>query len=692
MEEKENKNSKIEIEGLEIKNNKEIVVPEGIRFISDWKDYSLHKFPFQHILDKKIPGCGYTEYCLRTYIPIILCSPRKILLENKEEQHKGEVFYFKNELETDLEMDKDLTKTSKSESSEGGENSNTPEDKRKETYKRLKKELLEYINNCYADYKNIKFPKILVTYDSFRLVKEILKNEGRLGMFYVVVDEFQSIFTDSRFKSTTELEFINQLKDIEKVCFVSATPMIDKYLLRLKEFAELPYYELDWVSKDPTRAIKPDLKVRIVSSITTKAVDIIQTYKDGNFDKSVKKDESGNIQTIESKEAVFYVNSVNNIISIINKAKLTPEECNILCSKTDNNEKRIKTRLPKGFSIGKVPLKEESHKMFTFCTRTVYLGADFYSTNARSFILSDANTECLAVDISLDLPQILGRQRDLSNPWKNRAEFYYKTLGKNKGKSQEEFKNILETKVRRTKELLDAYGEVSEQNKCTLAETYQYVAKHANYKDNYVAVNVHGGKDLVPEFNGLVVVAEERAFDIQQVDYKDRFSVFNTIASEGLIENKATNKINSFLDQFYHYPLFRMKMGLLCETNFTEQELGIVLDQIPIEFRNYYETLGPERCKALSYDVTYISREYSDLQFDKSKLEKEIYRAFLVNCKYTKSYIKETLRTIYESNGYNKTPKANDLEEYFELKSCQITNKETGKRDMAFELIKVKDN
>jgi len=138
--------------------------------------------------------------------------------------------------------------------------------------------------------------------------------------------------------------------------------------------------------------------------------------------------------------------------------------------------------------------------------------------------------------------------------------------------------------------------------------------------------------------------------------------------------------------------LFRMKMGLLCETNFTEQELGIVLDQIPIEFRNYYETLGPERCKALSYDVTYISREYSDLQFDKSKLEKEIYRAFLVNCKYTKSYIKETLRTIYESNGYNKTPKANDLEEYFELKSCQITNKETGKRDMAFELIKVKDN
>ena len=76
MEEKENKNP--EVEGLEIKKNREIVVPEGIRFISDWKDYSLHRFPFQHILDKKIPGCGYTEYCIRSFMPIILCSPRKI--------------------------------------------------------------------------------------------------------------------------------------------------------------------------------------------------------------------------------------------------------------------------------------------------------------------------------------------------------------------------------------------------------------------------------------------------------------------------------------------------------------------------------------------------------------------------------------------------------------------------------------
>lgn len=61
--------------------------------------------------------------------------------------------------------------------------------------------------------------------------------------------------------------------------------------------------------------------------------------------------------------------------------------------------------------------------MFTFCTRTVYLGADFYSLCARSFIFSDSNIDSLAVDISEDLPQILGRQRLFDNPWKNSATF-----------------------------------------------------------------------------------------------------------------------------------------------------------------------------------------------------------------------------------------------------------------------------
>ena len=56
-------------------------------------------------------------------------------------------------------------------------------------------------------------------------------------------------------------------------------------------------------------------------------------------------------------------------------------------------------------------MEDQPHKQFTFCTRTAYLGADFYSPNAYTIICSDCNIESMSLDISLDLPQIMGRQR-----------------------------------------------------------------------------------------------------------------------------------------------------------------------------------------------------------------------------------------------------------------------------------------
>ena len=149
--------------------------------------------------------------------------------------------------------------------------------------------------------------------------------------------------------------------------------------------------------------------------------------------------------------------------------------------------------------------------------------------------------------------------------------------------------------------------------------------------------------------------------------------------------------VREFIEKFKESKDFPNKMKLLCETDLTDLERGVLLDQLPLTYKNYYETLGPERCKALGYNKTDLEKEYSDLQFDKSKLVSEIYKEFLVGSKYSKSDTKEKLKLIYSTLGYNKTPKANDLEEYFELKSCQITNKETGKRDMAFEIIKIKE-
>ena len=99
-----------------------LTIPRGIRYISDFEKYSLRNYPFPHILNKQITGCGFTEYCITNDMDIILCSPRKILLENKQDQHSNDVFYFKNEFDkSDLDFDKDLSSLIKKSASEENE-------------------------------------------------------------------------------------------------------------------------------------------------------------------------------------------------------------------------------------------------------------------------------------------------------------------------------------------------------------------------------------------------------------------------------------------------------------------------------------------------------------------------------------------------------------------------------------------
>ena len=663
------------------KIKEKIIVPAGVRYISEWSGFELNPEP--HILDKKIPGCGFTEYCIRNDQNVILCSPRIILLENKEEQHENEVLYVKCNSESSLDVDKDITKSIPPKTLI---DTRTEEEKvrdAEENYKRLYHMVEEYYYNSCVSFR--RACKLLVTYDSYQILQSILEKLGLLDKFYTVVDEFQSIFTDSRFKSDTEMEFVAALKRIPKnLCFVSATPMIDEYLDMLDEFKDLPYYELDWETEDPLRVSKPELKVRTLKSVVSAGCEIIEKYKTGNYDKAVLSDGT----VVISKEAVIYVNSVNNLVSIVKKSGLREDEVNILCARTPENIKKIKKSLK--MEIGKVPLKGQPHKMITLCTRTVYLGSDFYSTNAMSYILSDANITTLAVDITLDLPQILGRQRLHENPWKNRATLLYKTLNSSKVKDKDIFEKELERKINTTNNLLSAYQtSASSEVKHSLAGAYQDRARAESYKKDYVAVNTHDGTDLKPVFNKLVMVSEKRAYDIQQLDYADRFTVFNQVSK--LISSGTRKNILEFLGDFEALDNFTDKMRLICESDLSDEERSFILTQVPVSYMNYYLKLGPSRLYALGYNITYVKREYSDaINFDSDVLKKNIVSNFEVGKVYTFSMAKDIIKNIYSSLGYNKTPRANDLENYFEVKEKKITNKETGKRDHCYEILNKK--
>jgi len=691
-------------------NVEKIYVPEEIEYISEWKNF---QYPLGHlILDKTICGCGFTEYCLNNNIPTVLCSPRKKLLENKEEQHnsdKGkenglrEVYYFRNDYENNIEYDGGDLKTPFDEipiSNETNKNSSSnyineiqtqenqdklEKEEKKDYLSTIKNNLRSYINSCSASQNN-PF-KIIVTYDSLHHVLDVLNEYYSSSSYAIVVDEFQSIFMDASFKATVELDFVEDLKGCANVLYLSATPMLEKYLIMLDYFKDLPMYKLIWPS-DKIEYVRSEL--RVVKSIVGEVSKLIEDYRNGNYPDKVLSD--GTIKY--SRELVIFVNSISTICSIIKKCGLKPNETNVICSDSSTNIRRLKKV---GHQIGTIPTRGEEHKQFTLCTRTTYLGADFYSTNAFTVVCSDCNIQTLTVDISLDLPQILGRQRLKENVFRNEVLILYHSETK-KGAIINEKKLVNDEKVDKkenaTNKLLEEYNKMSDEAKELCAKKW---ADDKNlYKNDYIGVSSRTGEAV---FNYLVKVADKRAYDVTRKDYIDDVTIKRGIESIESVNINLVSSIDSELQSSYDYLIsefdkdknFERRMKLLCDIYFQFPDFYVKYANsplqtiIPIEYQNYINLLGFERIKALKY------KESEILEFirNQEKLKTVSFQSlFQVSQKYSTKQIKSILADFYTANNISKTPKASDLEDYFILKTCKV--KINDKWENGFEILSLK--
>ena len=157
-----------------------------------------------------------------------------------------------------------------------------------------------------------------------------------------------------------------------------------------------------------------------------------------------------------------------------------------------------------------------------------------------------------------------------------------------------------------------------------------------------------------------------------------------------------SEKAKSILQEFENQKYFTGKMKYLYSLNMDEDVAKQVLDNIyDTRFSKYYWTIQPGRAGTLHYNSGNLESEYINIihPTDTSSLEfvvrEKILQTFLVNNKYTKPDIKESLRKIYIELGYEKTPKASDLNIYFEIKLCKAVGL-SGKQDNGFKIIKIK--
>ena len=620
-------------------NKKIIKIPRGIEYISQWSEYAIPRG--EHcIVDKGVTGCGYTEYALRNDDWVVLCSPRKLLLENKSEKHMKErrtnVIYL-DSLSSDDMFDRVRT----------------------------------HLMKCYED--NLP-PKLLITYDSTGKLISCLEQLGVLNKFIFVVDEFQSIFLDSYFKVGVEFDFVNNLQGCESVVYLSATPMLDKYLEKIDEFKDLTFYKLDWSETGFVETIYIGRKR--TNALTSECCKIVKEYLNGEFPLMT----DSNNTVYQSKEAVFYFNSVSEILRVVRKCGLTPENTLIVCSKTDKNEQKLKKE---GFSFGKIPLESEPNPMFTFCTSAVYMGVDFHSNCASSYVFADPNVGCLALDISLDLPQIIGRQRNKKNPFKNYIALFYKTKRSSEIElTEENFKKHQEEKRKETKNLLNLFERATEEEKKAYIRKLTIDIEYSNYSSDFVSISEKTGK---PVYNTLIDIADQRAWDVSQKDYQDKLSV--TKAIQDLESIKATVMdycdddeliLREFLNEnFYKSTFFHERMRMYCEFSDKYKDNPVVMDGlyhrvVDPRFLQYYRYYGTKGCSARNFQDAELKRGWEDASKE-NRLCQMIYSSFNSGDKISMYDLKLKLKSIYTSLSLSKSPKATDIKEYFKISKTQVT-------------------
>ena len=596
---------------------KEVIkIPANIKYLTE-RDKFIEEFgkPFElpnGILNKEIPGCGATTVALTDEHKTIICSPRNELLKNKHEQYPDTLLVI------------------------GGVDTI---------------EIEAYLQTA-------ELPKILVSYDSvYKLIGCIkYKSDWR-----VVVDEFQCLLADSSFKSEIELHFLDNSRSFPYVTFLSATPILDKYLEQIDHFKDMNYYQLDWEEKDIVRVYRERTKNPINA-----ALEIVRYYQNGNYPSVYV-----NGERIYSKECVIFLNSVNNIVKIIKQTELNPEEVNIIVGNSDDNDRQI-ARIGEGFKRGRIPLKGETHKKFTFCTSTAYAGCDFYSTNAATFVISDCNRPNTAVDIATELVQIAGRQRLACNPFRQFLTFVYNVNAEEV--EQETFNEHLCRKVNVTLDEIRDNNNAGEALRAKRIKDFRRIPDNVKYQDSYTMYDEQKGEFV---FNRLAYVNEQYCFDVQKFNYQNGVIVKKLLqdSSFDVSENqtyavyqeqlKHLIKKEPFVDRMQAYCEYRAKQGLIVNLAMSTLE-----SKYP-ELRYYYEALGADRIKALNYKEKKLLNEIHIMK-TKNKIRHELHGIIHIGDRILTTDIQQTLHDVYDRLGIDKSPKAADLNEFFEIHPVKI--------------------
>ncbi|WP_239483420.1 hypothetical protein [Marseilla massiliensis] len=603
------------------------------------------------ILNKTVTGCGGTSLFLNSSIDVVIISPRLQALKDKHEQHP-DTFLFHSPY--------------------------TNNGKRADDIKRLMSELNNYISFCGSTpFTNKKYAKVLVTLDSCDKVIDVLKKNAAINKFLFVVDEFQCLMGDATFKGTTDMNFLIRIdNEAKNICYLSATPIQDMFLDFVPQFKGLPYIKLEWDQAVLEEPNVREIQMKKDESAEKICSNIIRDFKtNGYFARKVV-----NGQVVYSTEACIFLNEVRSIINIIVKNNLKPDEVTILCS-----DGKV-SGLPKGFKAGGLCTDKYNplNKTFTFCTKASFEGVDFYSTNAMTYVFINAGKEWQTLDIMLDIPQILGRQRLDINPFRHDAVIYYKT--KPNCLSEQEFRLQQTAMELETEQFINGFNNAPDSMKERLIKLVRDRADDKKFIDDYVDVLQVNGRQTLG-INTLVQMAMWNKWHQRSHYYNNSCQLMASIQS-AIAKNVNRNEVKNFEAWYYSAKdNDRLKGYSDFRNTYTEYDPFILQNPfIDIRYHDWYGKLGYDKLARLNFDEQKVEQEYNSF-CNHEPIAQECRNVFETGRFYTKAEVKRMLQNIYDSLGLiGRKAKSTELGSYLNAKERMITDDE-GNRKEGYEIL-----
>ncbi len=554
------------------------------------------------ILAKGGTGVGGSTLAISGPHPYIIAVPTTSLIVNKQEQHSNIYgVYYREEAQWDGI------------------------------------ELEIYLNRCLV-------PVFMVTYDSLARLTEKLQELGQpvYQRYRLLVDEYTEALKAYSYRDKAINSMLAEARKFEYATYMSATPIPRD--LTPAEFLGLPYTEVVW---QDTGRVTP---VRVRSTKPYAAVaTLVRIFKASRYAISL----TGGT----TNELFIYLNSVKGIKRILDKANVLPSEVKIVCADKAQNRDTLQE-----YSIDK-PIGP--NKPLNFFTCKAFSGCDLYSSNGLTVIVSNVHQKHTLVDIATDVYQIVGRIRNVDNPFKNQLYHIYNTGAIEM--TRPEFDKLVAQKVAHTNTQMAAFNTWPEEERAAFKKRMSL-----DLEADYLYFNEETG---LLEYNGLKQMSEELDFRITQETYTTGATVRRAYKEAGFDASGREHWLklaDEFKQKFTKLSFKQVAKEYVTLRATTPQapRLAELLALEP-ELAELYDTLGASTLRSSGYNKSLLRKALQEEQAGRAAIQQRVLTHFQAGGFFSSNEIISVIGEAHREQGITRRAKSADITKYFPAQKHQ---------------------